>query len=277
MPAASRSAASSVSSAASSGSTRASAVDGGRPSARPAASGRSRHRRDRRSPSTTSPSTRLSVSLTGSTGIAAPCSAAARATASTRRSTTSGRAPSWTSGARAEPALAAPSLPRARGCRPRRTPGDARHPAPPRRPSRAARRAAGSAACSAVRTSAIRSTRGDAAIAARDQARTGRPARSAASLSRPPIRSDLPAATTTASATMPSTRSALSGMGEDHAAGDRLEHARHGHVDLGVDRLGAALDDDHRPVVEVADALAGVLAGLDDADARGPRRAAARA
>ena len=40
------------------------------------------------------------------------------------------------------------------------------------------------------------------------------------------------------------------------------------HVDLPVDEPGAALDHDHRPVVEEADALAGLLALLDDPDAQ---------
>src|SRR5262245_14276788 len=61
--------------------------------------------------------------------------------------------------------------------------------------------------------------------------------------------------------------SPLARMGEDHAPGDRLEDAGHGHVELGIDRLRTTLDDDHRPVVEVADTLTHVLAGLDDADA----------
>src|SRR6185437_15486035 len=59
-------------------------------------------------------------------------------------------------------------------------------------------------------------------------------------------------------------RSALSRVGEDHPAGHGLENARDGDVELGVDGLRAALDDDHRPVVEVADPLPGVLARLDD-------------
>ena len=40
---------------------------------------------------------RLTVSAIGRTGIAAPCSAAAAATAAMRLAETSGRAPSWTS------------------------------------------------------------------------------------------------------------------------------------------------------------------------------------
>src|SRR5439155_22754311 len=49
----------------------------------------------------------------------------------------------------------------------------------------------------------------------------------------------------------------------DHAAGYRLQDTRDRHLDLGVDRLRAALDHRPRPVVEVADALAGILARLD--------------
>ena len=45
-------------------------------------------------------------------------------------------------------------------------------------------------------------------------------------------------------------------LGEDHPPGDRLEDAGDRHVQISVDVAGAALDDDHRPVVEEADALA---------------------
>ena len=69
---------------------------------RPAASARRPGRTDRRSPSIRSSTTRLSVSLTGTTGIAAPCrSVAATTSATERRPGTNGRAPSWTRTTRA--------------------------------------------------------------------------------------------------------------------------------------------------------------------------------
>jgi hypothetical protein len=52
---------------------------------------------------TRSPSIRLSVSAMGTTGIAAPCSAAAWTTAVTSDAGTAGRAPSWTSTTRPPP------------------------------------------------------------------------------------------------------------------------------------------------------------------------------
>ena len=45
-------------------------------------------------------------------------------------------------------------------------------------------------------------------------------------------------------------------LGEDHPAGDGLEDAGHRHVEVLVDVADAALDDDHRAVVEEPDALA---------------------
>ena len=53
---------------------------------------------------------------------------------------------------------------------------------------------------------------------------------------------------------------------EDHPAGDGLEDARDRHVELALEVAAAALDDDHRAVVEERDALAGLLALLDDLD-----------
>ncbi len=51
---------------------------------------------------------------------------------------------------------------------------------------------------------------------------------------------------------------------EDHASGRRLQHRRDLDVGLGADELAAGLDDDHRAVIEIADALIGFLARLGD-------------
>src|SRR5437762_3900453 len=51
---------------------------------------------------------------------------------------------------------------------------------------------------------------------------------------------------------------------EDHPSANGLEDAHHGNGDLVADRAGTVLDDDHRPVLEVADALTRFLALLDD-------------
>ena len=75
----------------------------------------------------------------------------------------------------------------------------------------------------------------------------------------PPIRSEAPAATMIASAKPAAAgpvRSIEPRLGEDHPARHGLEDPRDGHVDILVDVPGAALDDDHRPVIEEADALA---------------------
>ena len=45
------------------------------------------------------------------------------------------------------------------------------------------------------------------------------------------------------------------------------------HVDLALHQLAAALDHDHRPVVQVSQALARLLALLDDLDLQSRRRA----
>ena len=55
-------------------------------------------------------------------------------------------------------------------------------------------------------------------------------------------------------------------LGEDHPPGHGLQDARHREVDILVDQPGAALDHDHRAVVQEADALSGLLALLDDPD-----------
>src|SRR5215469_13266292 len=53
---------------------------------------------------------------------------------------------------------------------------------------------------------------------------------------------------------------------EDHPAGGGLEHRSHFDADLLALPLASVLDDDHRTVIEEADALVLFLAFLDDAD-----------
>ena len=55
---------------------------------------------------------------------------------------------------------------------------------------------------------------------------------------------------------------------EDHLARRRLQHARHRDLDRAADRALALVHHDHRPVVEVGDALAGLLALLEHEDAQ---------
>ena len=50
---------------------------------------------------------------------------------------------------------------------------------------------------------------------------------------------------------------------EDHAAGDGLQHAEHGHGELLADPAARALDDDHRAVIQVPDTLTRLLPLLD--------------
>src|SRR5207342_194677 len=124
-----------------------------------------------------------------------------------------------------------------------------------------------------VVTRAIDSTSGAAAIAPMDHSSSDRPATIRSSLSIPSIRRDTPAATTIASAvpvagastaTCPS--SVETGLGEDHPARHRLEDAGHRDVEVLVDVTNAALDHDHRAVVEEAHTLARFLALLDHPD-----------
>src|SRR5206468_5546367 len=79
----------------------------------------------------------------------------------------------------------------------------------------------------------------------------------------PPRRSRQPPEGETSS---PIRGSALSFLGpsKDHPAGNRLQDAGHHHVGGFPDVLLPALDDHHGPVVEIAHALAGLLAVLDD-------------
>ncbi len=148
-------------------------------------------------PPTRSPSIRLSVSVTGTTGIAAPRRAVARATALTSSLRTSGRAPSWTSTGTVS------STPRrSKATNPANTDSWRRDP-----PTTTSTTFAGNQDAPAISarrsgevTTTSRSTSGAEAKAARVQARRGRPPISASSLSGPSIRLERPAATTTPSA-----------------------------------------------------------------------------
>ena len=164
-------------------------------------------------------------------------------------------------------------------------------PRPPPRPGvdrrRRRRRAPWPAATAPPTSAATRSARGgdDDPLDVRgrlERAPASRPAagdrrRPRASLSVPPIRVELPAATTIASAIGAPLESIESRLGEDHPAGHRLEDPRDGHVDVLVDVARPALDHDHRAVIEEPDALAGLLALLDDPDPQLLARAARRA
>src|SRR5437870_1702672 len=119
-------------------------------------------------------------------------------------------------------------------------------------------------------TTTIRSNAPDASAAASDHASTGWPPRSASTLS-VPARVELPAARMAQTAPTLSidrarpacfARLALR-LSEDHPPADRLENTHHGHRELGADVPRAILDDDHRAVLEVADALGLLLSFLD--------------
>src|SRR5215470_10302486 len=51
---------------------------------------------------------------------------------------------------------------------------------------------------------------------------------------------------------------------EDHLAGRRLQHARDDDVDRLADHLARVVDDDHRPIVKIGDALVVLLAFFQD-------------
>src|SRR5260370_38034723 len=53
---------------------------------------------------------------------------------------------------------------------------------------------------------------------------------------------------------------------EDHATGRRLQYAGHGNTDFLTDSGPALLHDDHGAVIQVADALADLVARLDHFD-----------
>src|SRR2546426_9673846 len=103
---------------------------------------------------------------------------------------------------------------------------------------------------------------GTASSVSRAQRQTGRPHSSIHSLSPKAIRRLWPAATSTAA--IGPLISTLARLGEDHAAGDRLQDPGHRDPYFLLHVAAPALDHDHRPVVEVADALARPLAHLDE-------------
>ncbi len=147
---------------------------------------------------TWSPSIRLTVSLTGRTGMAAPCSAAATATRAASPSARIGRAPSWTSTTRSP---AASGTRASRAWNPAAT--ESCRIAPPATTASTCGGSQGAAARSSRRSGAVTTTTcsrpGVAAIAASVCASSGRPASGQASLSTPAIRLEEPAATTMAS------------------------------------------------------------------------------
>src|SRR2546425_418323 len=120
-------------------------------------------------------------------------------------------------------------------------------------------------------TTTMRPNTPDASAAASDHASTGCPPRSASTLSIP-ARVELPEARmaqTAPTLSIDGTRPAGLGglalrLGEDHSPADGLEDAHHGHGELGTDVPRAVLDDHHRAVLEVADALSLLLSLLDD-------------
>ena len=236
---ASRSAASSVQARRRLGGTRR-APCAGCPAGRPGGSAPPRARCDRPSRRSRSPSTRLSVSVTGRTGIAAPCSAAALRRPPRRvPARPAGRAPSWTRTTRSPPASGA-------SARARRTPAaatDSWRRSPPgderRRPvggqPRGRPRARDAAPPSRRRRSARRPAR--PAIAASVQARSGRPPSWASELvaAAHPRRAAGGHDDRVGRAAVGTGRSIESRLGEDHAAGDGLEHAGDGDVEVLVD------------------------------------------
>src|SRR5438445_9295180 len=108
-------------------------------------------------------------------------------------------------------------------------------------------------------TTTIRANAPDAIADASDHASTGWPPRSAVILS-VPARLELPAARIAQTApvlaidgTRPTDLGRLTlRVTEDHSAAHRLKDPHYGHRKLGADVLGAVLDDDHRPIFEVA-------------------------
>ena len=175
---------------------------GGR-AGRPAASARPPARTDPRSPRSRSPSIRFRVSATGTTGMAAPCAAAASTTAATSAADTTGRAPSWTRTTRSPSGSGSA---RSSASNPGRTESWRRSP-----PSTNGRRRATVRQPRAVLELAPplrrrhdddrRDLRGGRAAPSSVWASSGRPPIRARSLSVPPIRAEAPAATTIASAT----------------------------------------------------------------------------
>ena len=204
-----------------------------------------------------SPSTRLSVSVTGTTGMAAPCRrcgrddgrdefGAARAAAPRRGRGRRGRRPDPgpRASSAANPARPSPAAaPRPSTTAPRR----------PREPGAVLELATPSGD-----DDDDRATSGAAARPRSVHASNGRPpirpgaCRRRPSAPRPGRHDDRVGAARRAIGT----RSIEPRLGEDHPPGDGLEHPGDGHVEVLVDVPGAALDDDHRAVIEEADALA---------------------
>ena len=239
---------------------------------------RRRGRRSRRRPP---PSTRLRVSATGRTGIAAPW---ARRRVDDGPDHRRGRRAAARRRGRGRPGQRrrppASSLERRDAGRDRFLPAIAARDDRDDRARRASRPPRTSATRSGAATTTIRSTSGTAARPSSVQARSGRPATDRRqSLSTPPIRRERAGGhDDRVGAGGPrgvrTSRSVEARLGEDHPPGDGLEDARDRDVDVAVDEPRAALDDDHRAVVEEADALAGLLALLDDPDAQLLARAA---
>src|SRR5207248_7626302 len=207
-------------------------------------------------------SARRTVSAIASPGTALPYSAATAATAAKTEGLANGRAPSW---------IAMTSWP-ASASSPAQL--DAVRVAPPATTrARVPAMRASIATPSAGATTTMAAYAADASAAAMHHSRTGCPPSSKLTLS-VPARVEPPAARIARPAL--TARSVADGpgpprlgdlatwLGEDHPPADGLEDPHHGDGDLVADRPGAVLDDDHRPVLEVADALTRFLALLDD-------------
>ena len=180
---------------------------------------------------------RLTVSPIGTTGMAAPWTAAVVAIPSINSGETIGRAPSCTNDASSIVgcAVQAIELGEAGGDRSLAAirAGDHRdHLGGSHGASRMASTRSGDV------TTTSRATTGAMASASSVHASNGRPAIGAASLSTPPILTEAPAATTIASAVLAAASGPTSvqpGLAEDHPPGDGLQDARDGHVEILVD------------------------------------------
>ena len=181
---------------------------------------------------------------------------------------TSGRAASWTRTTRSAVGRresSAPDARRDRSCR-RSPPATT-----PRRPgSHDARRISATALGRDARRRSAR-RRAAAASASSVHASNGRPPIGGAACRRPPSASTAPGGTTTTSAPSPVAGSgAVAQSRRGWAKIIRPATVWRTRVTFTstslVDEPGAALDDDHRPVIEEADALAGLLALLDHLD-----------
>src|SRR5687768_1186970 len=211
---------------------------------------------------TRSPRMRLRESTTGTTGMTAASVVVAAATiVSTSSVRRAGRAASCTSTSVSSswPAPVSAHTPAITESARTSPPGTTRQ----RRASRGSASVKRSTA-PAVTAMATRSRPSTASSVSRLHRHVGRPHRSSHSLSLP-IRLLRPAATRMA---VKLTSAGLAArLREDHPSGHGLEHARHADRHLLVEEAESALHHDHRPVIEVADTLAGFLPLLDDADA----------